>query len=113
MTRTLTNVAALTILLFALDRIFVPIYPTVDLIRASMVGASALIVLAIVNQLRPSILDPLVGAIAIFLSAFISVLLIQAGILVSKSLVSGVVHIMILIAAFLGVDAIASRLRKK
>ena len=49
------------------------------------------------------------GAFAIFASAFLSVLLIQSGWLVSRSALSGLVHLLILAAVFPVLDRIPSR----
>jgi hypothetical protein len=94
------SVAALAALLFLLDRLFRVLHPEVDLVRASLVGAAALAALAPLWLLRRRPLEPWTGALAIFASAFGSVLLIEAGVLVSRSFVSGVVHVLILAAAF-------------
>ena len=90
----------LALLLLVLDRVFRWLHPHVDLERASLVGLSALAVLAPLAWLRRRPFEPWIGALAIFASAFASVLLIEAGVLVSRSAVSGVVHLLILAAAF-------------
>ena len=100
MRRHLLPIGALTALLFLLDRLFRVLHPEVDLVRASLVGATALAALAPLWWLRRRPLEPWTGALAIFASAFGSVLLIEAGVIVSRSLVSGIVHVLILAAAF-------------
>jgi hypothetical protein len=105
----LRAIAGLTLLLFALDRLFRSLHPHVDLVRASLVGLSALTALAPLWLLRRRPFEPWVGALAIFASAFASVLLIEAGLLVSRSALSGAVHVLILAAGFLLLDRLVSR----
>ena len=100
MRRTLLSIAGLCSLLFALDRLYRVLHPEVNLVRASLVGLTALAALAPLAWLRHTPLRPWVGALAIFASACLSVLLIEAGILVSRSPSSGLVHALILAAAF-------------
>jgi hypothetical protein len=92
--------AALAALLFALDRLYRVLHPEVNLERACLVGLTALAALAPLQLSKRRPLEPLAGALAIFASAFGSVLLIEADLLVSRSLASGVVHVLILAAAF-------------
>jgi hypothetical protein len=99
--------AVLALLLFLLDRLYRVLHPVVDLERACLVGASALVALLLLSRLRPIGVRPVTGALAVFASAFGSVLLIQAGALVSQSLLSGAVHLWILAAAFSALDAAA------
>ena len=109
MKRNLLSIGGLTLLLFALDRLYRVLYPEVDLVRASLVGLSALAALAPLWLLRRPPIRPWVGALAIFASAFGSVLLIEAGVLVSRSTISGIVHVLILAAAFPALDRAAQR----
>jgi hypothetical protein len=106
MKRTLLSIAGLSLLLFALDRFYLVLHPDVNLVRASLVGLTALAVLAPLARLRHSRIRPWVGALAIFASAFLSVLLIEAGVLVSRSSRSGLVHVLILAAVFPLLDRI-------
>ncbi len=46
MRRSLLSIAGLALLLFAIDQLFRVLYPEVNLVRASLVGLTALIVLA-------------------------------------------------------------------
>jgi hypothetical protein len=73
----------------------------VKLVRANLVGLTALAALAPFAWRGCGPIRPLVGALAIFASAFLSVLLIEAGVLVSRSLASGLVHVAILAAVVL------------
>lgn len=98
-------------LLFLLDRRFRILYPEVNLVRASLVGLTGFAFLAPLWLLRRRPFDPLTGALSIFASAFLSVLLIQSGLLVSRSNISGFIHVLILAGAFLILDRISRRLR--
>ena len=104
-----TAIAALSLLLFALDQLYRVLHPEVNLVRASLVGATALAALVPLARLPGFPIRPLVGALAIFASAFLSVLLIQAGLLVSRSPRSGLVHLLILAAVFPLLDRIRAR----
>jgi hypothetical protein len=106
MKRAPLSIAGLSLLLFALDRLYRVLHPDVNLVRASLVGLTALAALAPLSRLRHSRIRPWVGALAIFASAFLSVLLIEAGVLVSRSPSSGLVHVLILAAVFPLLDRI-------
>ena len=107
--RDLLAIAGLSLLLLALDQLYRVLHPEVNLVRASLVGATALIVLAPMARLPRFPLRPWVGAGAIFASAFLSVLLIEAGLLVSRSPGSGLVHLLILAGAYLSLDRMRAR----
>jgi len=109
MKRNLLGTAGLALLLFALDRLYRVLHPEVDLVRASLVGMTALAALAPLAFVRRRPVEPWVGALAIFVSAWSSVLLIEAGLLVSRSALSGAVHVLILAAAFPVIDRAAQR----
>jgi hypothetical protein len=81
----------------------------VNLVRASLVGATGFASLALARRAGARGVDPALGGLAIFASAFLSVLAIEAGWLVSRSPTSGAVHVAILAAAFLAGDALRSR----
>lgn len=106
MRRNLLAIAGLSLLLFALDRLYRLLHPHVDLERASLVGLTALAALAPLWLLKRRPIEPLVGALAIFASAFLSVLWIEAGVIVSQSALSGAVHVLILAVAFPVLDRI-------
>jgi hypothetical protein len=129
MRRGLLAIAGLSLLLFALDQLYRVLHPEVNLVRASLVGLTALLALALLAKLprfprlcggppslacgslrgRFAALRPWVGALAIFASAFLSVLLIQAGLLVSRSPGSGLVHLLILAGAYPLLDRVRAR----
>jgi hypothetical protein len=104
MRRSLLAIAGLSLLLFALDQLYRVLHPEVNLVRASLVGLTGLL-----SKLPRFPLRPWVGALAIFASAFLSVLLIQAGLLVSRSPVSGLVHLLILAGAYPLLDRMRAR----
>ena len=95
MKRNLLSIASLSLLLFALDQLYRVLHPEVNLVRASLVGLTALIALAPLARWPRFPIRPWVGALAIFASACLSVLLIEAGRLVSRSALSGLVHLLI------------------
>jgi hypothetical protein len=100
MKRTLLSVAGLTLLLAAIDRLYRVVYPDVDFVRACLVGLTAWLALALLVRSRRVSVPARTGALAIFASAASSVALIQAGVLVSRSLASALVHVAILGAAY-------------
>ena len=104
MNRGLRAIGALTLLLWLIDRLFRWLHPEIDLLRASLVGLTALLALAAFARIRPRALDVWNGAFAILASAVGSVVLIEAGVLTSRSLVSGIVHVVILAAAFVSIE---------
>ena len=113
MRRTLLSVIGLLLLLFALDQLYRVLHPEVNLARASLVGLTALVALAPLAWLPGSKVRPWVGGLAIFGSASLSVLLIEAGLLVSRSARSGLVHAAILAIAYPLLDRIAARSRER
>lgn len=107
--RTLRSIGALCLLLFALDRLYRWLHPEVDLVRAGLVGLTALCALAPLAASGLRRIDPWSGALAIFASACGSVLLIGAGLLTSRSLFSGIVHVAILAVAFPLIEQLRGR----
>jgi hypothetical protein len=101
MKRTLFTVAGLTLLLTAIDRLYRVLYPEVDFLRASLVGATAWLALILLPRFGQALVPARIGALAIFASAAGSVALIQAGVLVSRSPTSALVHGAILAVAYL------------
>jgi len=92
------------IILHALtDFLFSFLYPPVNPARATMIGATATLVLFAVE--KKTKLNAGIGGLSIFSSALFGAVLVQAGILVSKSLLSAVVHVVILIVTCLVLQA--------
>jgi hypothetical protein len=96
----LLPIAGLSLLLFALDRLYRWLHPEVNLVRASLVGLTALVVLLLLARLPRVAVHAGAGALAIFASACLSVILIESGALVSRSPLSGLVHVLILALAY-------------
>ena len=94
------NIIIFIVLQFLLDLAYVYIYPTVNPIRATFIGISALIVLSIgpISHLLKGYVW--VGFLAIYSSAFFGALLVEQGTLVSKSPLSAAAHIGILIVTY-------------
>jgi hypothetical protein len=109
MKRALLEVGALALLLTAIDQLYRWLHPEVDLVRATLVGLTALVSLAALARLRVIRIRVLRGALAIFASAFVSVLAIEAGLLVSRSPVSAAVHVVLLALAYLALEAWSRR----
>jgi hypothetical protein len=100
MRRNALAIPALLILLALLDQLYRVLHPEVNLVRASLVGATAWAALLLLRAAGLRLVPPGRGALAIGASAVGSVLLIQAGWLVSRSTTSAAVHVVILAAAF-------------
>jgi hypothetical protein len=98
-------IAGLVVLLVAIDQLYRLLHPDVDFVRASLVGASAYLALLALRALGLRWPPPARGAFAIAASAFVSVALIEAGCLVSRSPTSAAVHALIVAAAFLAFPA--------
>lgn len=88
---------------FFIDIFFARWYPdiTVSPFRASLIGGTALVILCGIGFFIGQTKRAVSGALSIFLSAFLGALLVQKGYLISKSVMSGVVHVLILIAAYI------------
>lgn len=102
--RVIVNLIGLILLQFLIDMLFVFIYPTVNPIRASFIGVTALAVLFGVYSVKKDLVNPIVGALSIFSSALFGALLVQSGYLASKSPLSGLVHALILIFTYLIIE---------
>jgi hypothetical protein len=109
--RTLIAVGALTSLLIAVDQLYRLLHPRVELARAVLVGLTAYASLALGAAAGVRVAGPGVGGLAIFTSAFVSVLLIEAGWLASRSPASAAFHFLVLALAFLLLDGAARALR--
>lgn len=95
-----------------LDVLYISLYPYVNPIRASLIGASALAILSIPPVRRLVNGYSLTGSLSIYSSALFGALLVQSGVLVSKSPLSAVVHIALLVATYGIVLCIQQTLRK-
>ena len=94
-------VAILIVLQFLLDILYVYIYPAVNPIRATMIGASALIILFIPFVTKLVDMKPYIAFLPIYSSALFGALLVQADFVKSKSAASGIAHVVILIVTYL------------
>ena len=90
------GVIVLPVLQLLINLLYVYIYPTVNPLRALMIGATAFVVLLIAIAFHRREIHPVIGGLSIFLSAFFGALLVSGGALVSKSFFSGLVHLLIL-----------------
>lgn len=93
-------IVVLVILQFLLDTLYVYLYPTVNPIRATLIGLSALIVLFIPFIRRFIEIKPYIAFLPIYSSAFFGALLVQADFVKSKSTASGIAHVVILIITY-------------
>lgn len=95
----LINLGLLLLLHALVDKLYVFVYPSVNPLRALFIGATATAVLWL---LRTKITMPFwKGGLAIFSSALLGALLVQTGILTSKSALSATIHALILIITYL------------
>jgi hypothetical protein len=92
--------AALLVLLFLLDQLYRLLHPEVNLVRATLVGATAFAALWLAARAGSRLVPPAPGALAVLASACSSVLLIEAGWLVSRSSRSAVFHAVVVVAAY-------------
>lgn len=97
-------VAALVVLLTALDQLYRVLHPEVNPLRATLVGLSALLVLEAAARAGADSFRCRIGALAIFVSAMGSVAAIARGWLLSRSTLSAAVHVVILASVFLALD---------
>lgn len=96
----LLQIISFILLQFLIDRAYVYIYPEVNPIRALLIGATAFVILFVVSKFWKGA-SYWIGTISIFSSAFLGALLVQGGYIVSKSALSGIVHILILVLTYL------------
>ena len=116
--RAILSIIWLLLLQFALDILFVYIYPEVSPLRASFIGVSSFLILSLtylfiknITRNKKEFVDPLTGALSIFSSAFFGALLVQAGYLASKSNLSGEVHIILLALSYVILDHIHRKMK--
>jgi hypothetical protein len=103
MKRAWLGIGVLVALLTAIDQLYRWLHPHVDLERATLVGLTALAALVALARLplpAAARVRPLPGALAILASAVLSVLLIEHGVLVSRSPTSGLVHALLVAGAY-------------
>lgn len=94
-------VMILIVLQFLLDMLYVYIYPTVNPIRATFIGFSALVILFIPFITKLVDMKPYIAFLPIYSSALFGALLVQADIVASKSAASGIAHVVILIVTYI------------
>ncbi|MBS3169581.1 hypothetical protein J4210_03775 [Candidatus Woesearchaeota archaeon] len=96
--------AKILLILFALhllvDTLYQYVYPSVNPLRATLIGLTALVILTMPFFRKISGISPLYLFLPIFSSALFGALLVQVGVLASKSLLSALVHALILVATY-------------
>lgn len=103
----------LILLQLAIDFFYVYLYPSVNPIRATLIGATALLLLYVLPFQRLFNIRPLIGSLSIYSSALFGALLVGAGALKSKSFLSAVAHIAILILTYALATAPGKNLLKR
>ena len=97
-------VMILIALQFLLDMLYVYLYSTVNPIRATLIGLSALAILFAIYWIPPIYkfieLKPYIAFLPIYSSALFGALLVQAEAVKSKSPESGIAHVVILIVTY-------------
>lgn len=96
----LKSIVMLLLLQYLIDILYIYIYPTVNPIRATLIGATSLLVLFIPWLNKQLQLKPWIAFLPIYSSALFGALLVLAGVLVSKSMLSGIVHALILVVTY-------------
>ena len=113
LTKHLKAVVVLNILQFLLDRLYIYIYPTVNPIRATLIGFSAFVILYLISLITSTKnlieLKPFIAFIPIYSSALFGALLVQADFVKSKSAASGIAHVVILIITYFIIITINKR----
>ncbi len=92
---------SLIVLQYVIDTLYIFLYPTVNPVRATLIGATAFLILWIPSLQKFVGLKPWISFVPIYSSAFFGALLVQQGIVVSKSALSATAHIIILILTYL------------
>ena len=93
-------IAILVLLQFLLDMLYFYLYPNVNPIRATFIGLSALVILFIPFITKLVGMKPYIAFMPIYSSALFGALLVQAGVVASKSTESGIAHVLILIITY-------------
>lgn len=93
-------VGILILLQFLIDMLYVILYPTVSPLRAAMIGATAFLLLWIPLLRRNVPLSPWLGFLPIYINALLGALAVQSGIVPSKSVLSALLHVGILIIVY-------------
>ncbi|MBI2652820.1 hypothetical protein HYX00_05115 [Candidatus Woesearchaeota archaeon] len=116
-TKHLKVIVVLILIQFLLDMLYVYIYPTVNPIRATIIGCSALIILYLISLIpyTKNLIDlkPYISFIPIYSSALFGALLVQADFVKSKSAASGIAHVVILIVTYVVIAVIKRTYEKK
>ncbi|MDP3734780.1 MAG: hypothetical protein Q8R37_06120 [Nanoarchaeota archaeon] len=97
--QTLINLGLLLLLHALVDKVYVFVYPSVNPFRALFIGATATTVLWLFRKKIKIVFWK--GGLAVFSSALFGALLVQAGLVVSKSALSAIAHALILIITYL------------
>ena len=105
-------IVVLVVLQFLLDTLYVYLYPTVNPIRATLIGFSALIILFVPFIKKLTEMKPYVAFLPIYSSAFFGALLVQADLVKSKSPASGIAHVVILIVTYFIIVFIQKKIKK-
>lgn len=105
-------IVVLVVIQFALDMLFVYLYPNVSPIRATLIGFSALIILFIPFIKKMIEMKPYIAFLPIYSSVLFGALLVQADFVKSKSAASGIAHVVILIVTYIVIIAIQKKVGK-
>lgn len=106
-------VVSLIVLQFILDFIFIYIYQTVNPVRATLIGISALVILFAPFMRKMTGISPYLAFLPIYSSAFFGALLVQSGVLYSKSLASGLTHVILLAITYFTIVILQNGNRNK
>ena len=102
-------IVILIILQFLLDMLYVYLYPTVNPIRATFIGFSALVVLFVPFITKLVGMKAYIAFLPIYSSALFGALLVQADFVKSKSAASGIAHVVVLIVTYFMIIAIQKK----
>jgi hypothetical protein len=107
----LKDLVILVILQYLIDLLFVVLYASVNPARAAMIFATATLVLVAIE--KKSYLNPGLGGLSIFSSALFGALLVQGGVLISKSVTSAIAHVLILVVTYILLSYLSNKRNKK
>lgn len=95
------NLVLLIVLHLLVDILYLFLYPSVNPLRATFIGATAFVVLYVPVLRKVIGLPPGLAFLPIYSSALFGALLVQADIVTSKSTLSAVAHVLILIVTYI------------
>ena len=108
----LLSIIGLSVLQFVIDVLYRFADLEVNTIRAILISVTSTLVLFVFNKIKPNLINPTIGGLSILIEALIAAQLVQNSILVSQSVISGIVHVILLAVTYLILNSLCIRCAK-